>query len=463
MAQDPYSNLSDKDLDNMLSKVSSGKKDPYSHLSDKDLDDLLEKSSKPPPEGNGLIEGALRAIPFAGGLAGGVVGTAGGPIGSVAGAGFGGYAGKSLENIARGLLGAPYSDSLPKAETSLGRMAAITGKNVMGGVEQAANEAGGQLLNAGIQKYGPKIAAKLSNVPEQDVKTYLNNPDAIENRISQAGEKNDISTQVDAARSNANKAINDYKAGINKDISIALKNASPNKDIDITPILNEISSAKSQINPKLNPEAISDIAQLEKRLSDFSEGTNKISKGDLNDLRTYLQERAEGQFSKPMGPGQYFTANDPAARAAKSGWRATRGLLQETTPEVGDELTKLADLRKLTKSAQPGLLKEGGNVAPFISAGRGTAAHNKGLLDKLSELTQTPINQEASELAATQSLGRTDINPLQFFSAGVLKNPQTLRALIKADRDSGGLLFGLGKYGVRGSQQAIGGLLNRDQ
>lgn len=423
--------------------------------------------AKPQPaEGNGLIESGLRSIPFAGGVAGGAGGAIlaglptagiGAPEGAVAGAAAGGFAGKSLENALRAYLGSPYSDTLSKSESQAERIGDAFKQSALEAPKQAANEMGGQALNKGLEAFFPKVAAKLSNVPERDLKRYANNPDQIENIIKQAGPDKNIASQVDQARAEANQAINNYKSGVNQKIGESLKNSSPDKTIDMTSILDKIGSVKSQINPTLDPESISGINALNNKISSLGGEGSKLSVNELNDLRNHLQAQAEGQFSKVQGPGQYFNPNDPVARAAKAGWQESRSALQSSAPEVGDSLSQLAALRKITKSAQPGLLKEGGNIVPFINAGRGTNPSNAKTLDMLSELTGTPINTAAKDLSAAQSMNRTEVNPLSFWSAGVLNNPGAARLAILADKGSSKALSGLSKYIGRAGVNSVAG------
>jgi hypothetical protein len=88
----------------------------------------------------GAIEGALNALPAAGAIGGGVLGSAAGPLGGVAGAGAGGMGGTALKDLGeKYILG--KDQSRPEYYGGLAK----------GAAEGSASEAGGQLIGAGIK------------------------------------------------------------------------------------------------------------------------------------------------------------------------------------------------------------------------------------------------------------------------------------------------------------------------
>lgn len=99
----------------------------------------------------GLVQGAIDAIPVATGLAGGVVGTAIGPIGTAGGAGLGYAAGRELQDLANHYVqGTELPDNSPLAATDR-----VLGNTAVGAVSAGAFPVGaatGQISKAITRK-----------------------------------------------------------------------------------------------------------------------------------------------------------------------------------------------------------------------------------------------------------------------------------------------------------------------
>lgn len=114
-----------------------------------------EKEESSVPE-KGLLKGTLEALPFAGSLAGGVIGTAGAPgLGTIAGAGLGAGAGKALQN-----LGERYLLGEEKTRED------IYAKPALATLEGATAEMGGQLIGPALKIGAEKGAKALEKVSE---------------------------------------------------------------------------------------------------------------------------------------------------------------------------------------------------------------------------------------------------------------------------------------------------------
>lgn len=109
------------------------------------------------PLRDALVEGGLGLLPAAGGLAGGVLGTAAGPLGTIGGAGLGAAGGEAWrQNISR-MLG------LDSPETGLGAAGQIAGQGALGAGFAALPVAGGAAMKAASEAAGanPRIAGVL--------------------------------------------------------------------------------------------------------------------------------------------------------------------------------------------------------------------------------------------------------------------------------------------------------------
>lgn len=107
--------------------------------------------------GEGLVRGAIDAIPIVGGIGGGLLGTpVAGPVGSVGGAGMGYAGGKELADILKNRLLGDKATSVNPIEQA---------KRVAGNLTEGATmEMGGQLAGKAISAAGPAIKNTIDDV-----------------------------------------------------------------------------------------------------------------------------------------------------------------------------------------------------------------------------------------------------------------------------------------------------------
>ncbi len=449
--KDP-SKMTDAELDHFLAGASYGKqvasgqvsgmnvpqKDP-SQMSDAELDSFLASKQPPwidqPGTAQNISKGFINALPavggIGGGLLGGAAGTAAGPVGtaagSVGGAGLGYGAGESLKNTLYSALGSKEAPQTHE-EALAGPLKAIpTG---------AAAEMGGQLIGAGVSKVGPRVLSALTGAPEQDVNTLLAKPDKILSSVKETGGQ--VSNNIDQVRREATESLKNYKQGVNKQIGDILEKSPSGKSVDATSILDSLRGERAKLDPDLEPEGVAEINDIIDRVSKkLGDDGKSISVQDANNLRGYLGKLSKGVQPKPGGERVLFQPQDPGARAAKAGSAAARGLLEESAPQVTDELSKLRELRELSRNS-PGLLREGANDAGFLRAGRGADQRHIDTLNKIDELTGGNALEQAQELSATKTFGDAKLNPLSFVYGGFLKNPAVLRGAVGINQALGG-------------------------
>lgn len=133
--------LSDADLMALKNKQ-------YDKLSNDALSAISKKKEKAwyDVSKEGLAKSAVEALPVAGGIAGGVVGSALGPFGTLGGAGLGTAAGKNLENIIKAY---GMGESIPSEKHLKDVLLAVP--------EGVAGEAGGQITTKALQKGGEAL------------------------------------------------------------------------------------------------------------------------------------------------------------------------------------------------------------------------------------------------------------------------------------------------------------------
>lgn len=118
----------------------------------------VDLSAGPESQGMGerIARAGLRTLPVIGAMGGGFLGTAGGPIGTVAGAGAGAMAGKSLEDTIEKLA---FDDKKSRGDFYSG----LAKEGVMG----ATSEMGGQVIGKGLEKAIPYVESGLGSLGEK--------------------------------------------------------------------------------------------------------------------------------------------------------------------------------------------------------------------------------------------------------------------------------------------------------
>ncbi len=310
--------MADFNPDQYLAKKSPQGFDPDKYLADK----------SPPAQGNGLIEGGLRALPFAGGLFGGAAGTVAGPVGAVGGAAAGGYAGKSLENMARGFLGSPYSDTLPKADTSLGRMAAVTGQNLAEAPKQAANEMGGQVIGAGaglLSKFGEKAAVNATGATGKQATNFSDNAgrELLDRGVVRFGNSQEQIAQ------NASNAVDQANAQISSSLQ---KLQDQGVKVDSNDIYNVIQGKINQL--KADPSQAAVVKQLEGQLENTIESSaaNKSTDYGINQA-----ENIKRGYNKMAGNWM----NPEVGQAGKESYLAWKNAVEDAAQKANPETANL--------------------------------------------------------------------------------------------------------------------------
>lgn len=108
---------------------------------------VREHTRRPPGVAQQIVQGGVEALPAMGGVAGGLLGTAAGPLGAVGGAGLGGVAGQAARLALRPLVGLSDVSQPPSVAQQAGSLLGA-------GLTQAGAEVGGAALSAGARLGG---------------------------------------------------------------------------------------------------------------------------------------------------------------------------------------------------------------------------------------------------------------------------------------------------------------------
>lgn len=387
--------------------------DKYLAQSSFDPDAYLAAQEKPKKSftGEGLIRGTLQALPAAGAIGGGLLGTALGPIGIAGGAALGSAAGKALENVGESLLGDEktrqdiYLDPVKEGMTDL----AFAGG---GAAIKSGLKAGSGLLRKGIDLTGrgasrltQKAGSALTGIPEQNIKTYIERGSEIDDLIKASG--GDFSLAADELREKASKSIGQTIGDISSEIGKMIDDA-PKGKISSKPILDTLDDAMARLNPNFDSQAISEIQSLkETLLKDAPDGI--LSAKKANDAKRYLQSMAKSSYLKG---GQLFSSSKEGARAAKQAARQARKAETVLVPGTAAANAKLAELHALEKVMNKNLLASGRPESALLAAGSGANPRNQRNLERLSSLTGFDILGEAEKLSAARQFADPSLLPI---------------------------------------------------
>jgi hypothetical protein len=436
----------------------------------------------------GYIQGTLDALPMAGMVAGGVLGTPAdlvtGPAGTVVGAGVGAGVGQTIKSAGeRFVLG----KDKPNSEVLLDTAKAVP--------EGMAYEMGGQILSKAGEiaaksppakyvagkagDFAKWLANNASNVPKSDIEAYLKDPEKVMSIFKEAG--GDEQEMADMARKNINAKIQSTKADLNNKISETLASRA-GETIEAAPIIQKLETAKGQINAKLRPEEIKEVDGLIDKVKAVSNEGGQIPLQDAHDLKELLREQAKGTYARD---GQIFTVGDKAARAAKGGAAVTRSMIEDVAPEIGQSNGTLSRLHDIEDVMNKNMLAEGKPANSLFTAANGENPSNAKALRQLGEVTGTDIAGDAKNLSAARTFGSPSMTPLDktgkavarmgatgviggglgyvaggdeksAIAGGLLAEGLTSPAMLKFAMDSGMGLKGLAKAGSEVAPSIVG-------
>lgn len=364
----------------------------------------------------GLIKGGLATLPTVGTLLGGAAGGAAGlaapipggaAVGAAGGAGLGAAAGESLRQIGeKYLLGEG-----PKSTEQYYKDVAKEG--LLG----ATSEAGGQALGIGakavaetkpvkwlgekVSNIAAKVGSTLSGVTEKEIKTYAKHADQIK-EMAKASDSN-VALAADEVRGKFFADIDATRKAMNQKISKALEKSQAS--VDATNVLTELEKAKKTINAKLYPEQITQVDDLIGKIKNLgveSEGKFSMSVQDLNDVKSFLQEKASTAY---RSPGEIFALGKESAKVAKNAGGVARDLVNKAAPEIAEANKTLSKLHNIEDNMNLNLIAPGKPESALLAAGSGGNVRNVEYLKELGNITGTDMLGEAEKLAAMRTFG----------------------------------------------------------
>jgi hypothetical protein len=381
--------------------------EPQSSWKSRAIPEIPAQPQKEPFMGEGLLRGALQALPAAGSIAGGFLGSPIGPLGIAGGAALGAAGGKALENFGEGLLGDEktqkqiYMDPVKEGMTDL----AFAGAG-------GALKAGGGLLRKGLDVTGrgaskltQKLGSTMTGIPAQNIKTYIEKGPEIDTIIRSSG--GDLTGAADELREKALRKVSETIGDVGSSIGKMIDDA-PKGQISAKPILDSLDDSIARLNPNYNASAISEIQTLKDTiLKDSPDGV--LTAKQANQAKRYLQDMAKSSYFKG---GQMFSSSKEGASAAKQAARQARKAETALVPGSAEANRVLAELHGLEKNMSRNLLAPGKPDAGLLAAGAGANPRNARNLEKLGKLTNFDLLGEAEKLSAAKQFSDPSFLPI---------------------------------------------------
>lgn len=343
-----------------------------------------------------LAKGFTEALPVAGGLIGGTVGTALGPAGTIGGAGLGAAGGKALENIIE-----KYGFDEDKSRKQ------IYQEPIVEGLAGASGEMAGPIVGKVAQKGIDVLkdtASSLSKIPRKAIDVYAERAPEI-SKITAQGEMG-LMEEADKIRQESQKAIDQFKNIQNSRISKAVETAK-DKSVDIGPMIEALESNMIKLDPKIDADKISKIQKELDLIVEISDGTT-IPAQQAYSMQKRLQELADY-----IPPGQAFKKKDFVDLTFKKGAAAIRSELGKVAPEISQANAEISKLRQLDKTMNKNLITPEKPYASLMGAGTGENQQSVGQIQKLQGIIGQDMLPKVENLAAAKYFNNAGILPAE--------------------------------------------------
>ncbi|HEY8272171.1 MAG TPA: hypothetical protein VIG33_14875 [Pseudobdellovibrionaceae bacterium] len=357
-----------------------------------DLSELMNYEDPSKKDYPGTVRGAIKALPLAGTVAGGAFGTvAGGPLGPLSGpvgAGLGGAAGKSVENILDHYL---YGDEKSYNDILVDPAKEALNSSTM----EMLGPVTGELGNLGVKGL-KNVSSSMSKIPKRAMEVYAERGPEVA-KIS-AKSENDLAEGADQIRQDIQKSVGSFKSQQNANISNSL-DANGRQVVDMSGTINALEENKAKLNPIINADKIGKIQNqidLIKRVGmDTKDGKFIMLARDAYDVQKHLQDQAEY-----LAPGQLFKKKDFVDITFQRAASRARQAVGSAAPEISAANAELGKVRRMEGNINKNLIAPDKPYAGLISAGTGENQINRRNLQRIGDAVGADFVPEAENLAA---------------------------------------------------------------
>lgn len=271
-------------------------------------------------------------------------------------------------------------------------------------------------IKSGAQKVTGKIGEALTGVPEQEIKTYLTKGDEIAKLAKSSG--GDVGLAADQTRDKFMRQIQATKQNLGQQIGLALEKAPKDQSIDVSPMLDRLSSYRKSLDPVYHSGDISELDDFIKKIGTKISPDNKMSVQDLNLTKGFLQDIASQAYQKS---GQVFNKSGKAELAAKGAAAEARKLLNGAVPEIANANNQLAQIHGVEDNINKSLIGSGKSEGALMAVGAGANNRNSAALSRLGKLTgQDPVG-DAQVLASMRRFQNPSLTPADITGKSVLR------------------------------------------
>lgn len=319
------------------------------------------------------------------------------------GQGLGYLAGRTALSTAQGAVmsaadrkkGESWQDTIDRAKE---------GAKLSGGIQLAAESLPviGKVAGAVTRKIG----SALSGVDENIIKNYASRTDEVNSLIKKSG--GDMTAAADQVRTELSDGIQKTKKALNSQITVALNKASPEKNVSIQPLIDQLEASKVKLNPNYKADAIADIDEMIAAIKSDAGPEGMVNAAGLYQAKQFLNEGSKGAYNKG---GQIFTRASEAAQAAKSAAGKARAIIGTVSKDVSAADGQLSKLHAIEGRLNRNLLAPGKPDGALFAAGSGANPRNAATLRSLEEISGVPVSQRANDLATAKTFANPSLLP----------------------------------------------------
>jgi len=254
-----------------------------------------------------------------------------------------------------------------------------------------------------------KIPSGITGLPRETVKNYIKYFDEIEDVLKKYD--GDIAVAADDVREEFQRQIQAARRKNSAAITESLEQLYPEKTVDVSNVVDELSQQRAKLNPRLRPDEVAEIDELITTIQAAAPG-NEASVPVLFDIKELLQERASRAYQKA---GQFFVPGKASQRAAKEAARVARIDLNKAAPEIAEANKKLKRLHEVEDRISKNLITPGKSEGLLLTAGRQPGGRRAQQLRLAEEAAGKDFTTQARILSAAKDIER----------AGLLPGPET--------------------------------------
>lgn len=296
-------------------------------------------------------------------------------------------------DVAKGIVGsvAKSADAIGEGATAVGRTASTVGTKAVS-----------------------KLGSVLTGVPEQEIKTYIEQYPQVQKLIADHGD--DISGAANQIRQGFQDSIRARRAQLGQQVGDALNKLPDEKVVPVAPVVDALNQVKNRMNSSLRFEEVNQVKDLADRISSLADANGNVTPKEMFDIKQFLQDRGAGSYMKN---GQIFVPGKDAQIAAKNGAAQARQIVNTMSPTVADANNELFRLHDIQNNMNKNLIAPQTPDAALAGAGSGLNAKSAAELKQLGDMTGANMLGGAQQYAAAKRFASPGLSSADNTGKGV--------------------------------------------